>query len=83
MKCICVCLGSLNLRSAQKACGSADNPGELHGRVRTHIHNTHTHFIFPLHTYCFLQYSHHHHLEQWFSTGGPPGWRGHSSGGRE
>ncbi len=44
MKCICVCLGSLNLRSAQKACGSADNPGELHGRVRTHIH-THSHTL--------------------------------------
>ncbi|KTF93023.1 hypothetical protein cypCar_00029057, partial [Cyprinus carpio] len=26
--------GSLNLTSAQKACGSADNPGELHGRSK-------------------------------------------------
>lgn len=29
--------GSLNLRSAQKACGSADNPGELHGRQSTPV----------------------------------------------
>lgn len=29
--------GSLNLTSAQKACGSADNPGELHGRRSTPV----------------------------------------------